>query len=141
MRRIITLFAAAALALGMASAAAAACKDPATGKFVACPAAATTPTAAAGYSLDAKGKCRDAKGKMAKKAMCAGSTAAATTPMSAHAGSMAASTTPMSAHATGGAMSSMSKMSATSSESGPACKKGKRCGNACISVNDVCHKP
>jgi len=24
--------------------------------------------------------------------------------------------------------------------SGPVCKKGKRCGNACISVKDTCHK-
>jgi hypothetical protein len=66
-------------------------------------------------SADAASSCRDAKGHYTK---CPAPAAAATTaakPASATTGSM-------------------------SSGSGPNCKKGKRCGNACISVNDVCHK-
>jgi hypothetical protein len=67
------------------------------------------------YSMDAKGNCHDSAGKMAKKAMCAAPAApTAATPM--------ASAAPMAA------------------AGGPNCKKGKRCGNACISVKDVCHK-
>jgi hypothetical protein len=34
------------------------------------PAAAPASSAAASYKLDAKGKCRDAKGKMAEKILC-----------------------------------------------------------------------
>jgi hypothetical protein len=30
--------------------------------------------------------------------------------------------------------------SAAAKAGGPNCKKGKRCGNACISMKDVCHK-
>ena len=60
-------------------------------------------------------KCRDAKGKFVK---CPTPAAAAAKPASATAGATTA--------ASGG--------------SGPVCKKGKRCGNACISVKDTCHK-
>ncbi len=66
-------------------------------------------------AADAAGGCRDAKGKFVK---CPTPAAAAAKPASATTGGSAA------APSTGG----------------PNCKKGKRCGNACISVNDVCHK-
>ncbi len=120
MRSILTLLATLTIALGLAGAAAAApCKD-AAGKFTKCPAAAP----AAGYTLDAKGNCHDAKGKMAKKTMCPASASAAT-PVAAPAAAAAASSKEPAAAASG---------------AGPNCKKGKRCGNACISVKDVCHK-
>ena len=45
------------------------CRD-AKGKFIKCSAAAAAPAATSGYKLDTKGNCHDAKGKMAKKAMC-----------------------------------------------------------------------
>ncbi len=120
MRSMLTLLATLTIALGLAGAASAAtCKD-AAGKFTKCPAAAP----AAGYTLDAKGNCHDAKGKMAKKTMCPASASAATP--AAAAAAPAAATAKGSATAASGA--------------GPNCKKGKRCGNACISVKDVCHK-
>jgi|GEM_PF-1286232 len=64
-------------------------------------------------SADAASQCRDAKGKFVK---CPTPAAAAGKPAAATVGA------------------------AASSGAGPNCKKGKRCGNACISVNDVCHK-
>jgi hypothetical protein len=120
MRRALTLIATLAFAVSMAGTVdAAACKD-AKGKFTKCPAPAA---ASASYTLDAKGNCHDAKGKMAKKAMCPGvaSTTAAVAP---------ASTSPKVSSTT----------TAMASGFGPICKKGKRCGNACISVKDTCHK-
>ena len=127
MHRILSLIAAAALALSVAGTAdAAACKDPATGKFIKC-AAAATPAPTGGYTLDAKGKCHDAKGKMAKKSMCAGSATATTS-------------TPTPTGGTAITSATTTTMAASSSTSGPQCKKGKRCGNACIPVKDVCHK-
>ena len=63
---------------------------------------------------NAADKCRDASGKFTK---CPAAAASAAKPASATAGSASASA--------GG---------------GPVCKKGKRCGNACISVKDTCHK-
>ncbi|HEY8004266.1 MAG TPA: hypothetical protein VIE16_08560 [Phenylobacterium sp.] len=97
------------------SAGPATCRD-SKGHFTACPAAGATVAQAGAYSLDAKGNCHDAKGKMAKKSMCAAPAASVTgTPASA-------TTTAMSA------------------AGGPKCVKGKRCGNACISLKDVCHK-
>jgi hypothetical protein len=128
MRRTLTLLATVAFALSMASAAGAApCKD-AQGKFTKCPA---TAAAAGSYTLDAKGNCHDATGKMAKKALCGASASAAPSaaPSAATAGS------PASAQAT-----TSSTMTTASSGAGPKCTKGKRCGNACISVKDVCHK-
>jgi hypothetical protein len=119
MRCTLTLFATAAFALSLAGAAdAAACRD-AKGKFIACPAAA----ASASYTLDAKGNCHDAKGKMAKKALCAASA------------SPTANTTSPSTSSTASASTTSTAMAG-----GPNCKKGKRCGNACISMKDVCHK-
>jgi hypothetical protein len=110
MFRTLTLVAVLGLALNVAGAAdAAACRD-AAGKFIKC----ATPAAASSYTLDAKGNCHDAKGKMAKKTLCAASAPANATASTA--------------------------ASAMASSSGPNCKKGKRCGNACISVKDVCHK-
>ena len=64
------------------------------------------------YSLDAKGTCHDSAGTMAKKDLCAAPAAPAASAMA----------------------------SAATSSAGPQCKKGKRCGNACISVKDTCHK-
>jgi len=97
------------------------CRD--NGKFVSsamCKAAAPAAAASGSYTLDAKGHCHDAKGKMAKKEMCAGSaTASAAAPAAP-----AASATSMA-----------------SAAGGPKCVKGQRCGNACISVKDKCHKP
>ena len=117
MLRAFTLIATAAFALSLASGAdAASCRD-AKGKFMKCP----TAEASASYSLDAKGNCHDAKGKMAKKTLCAAAPGAP---------SAAAST---------GAMASLASPS-TAAAGGPQCKKGKRCGNSCISVKDVCHK-
>lgn len=49
---------------GMASA-------PAAAKPASSPAAASAAAATTTYKLDAKGKCRDAKGRMAKKTLCA----------------------------------------------------------------------
>lgn len=120
MRRTLTILATAAFFLSLAGAAdAAACKD-AKGKFTKCPAPAA---ASASYSLDAKGNCHDAKGKMAKKTMCGTASTPATAAAPASTGAMA-SPAPSTSMAAGG----------------PNCKKGKRCGNACISVKDVCHK-
>ncbi len=121
MRAILTLLTALTFTLSLAGAAdAAACKD-AKGKFAKC----TAPAAAsASYALDAKGNCHDAKGKMAKKTMC--SAVAMAMPATA-------ASAPASARVASSPMS-------TSLAGGPNCKKGKRCGNACISVKDVCHK-
>ena len=119
MRHAFTILATALFALSLAgSADAAACKD-AKGKFTKCPAPAA---ASASYTLDAKGNCHDAKGKMAKKTMCAASTTTTTTAAAPAGGSAMASAT------------------TTTTGAGPQCKKGKRCGNACISVKDTCHK-
>lgn len=119
MRRTFTLLAAAAFALSLAGFAdAAPCKD-AKGKFMKCPAA----QASASYNLDAKGNCHDATGKMAKKTMCS-----VNPPVAA---------APAAAPSSKGAMASAAPMT---SSGGPNCKKGKRCGNSCISVKDVCHK-
>ncbi len=63
---------------------------------------------------DAASSCRDSKGKFIKCPAASAPAASAT--------------------------SAAKPASATASSSGPNCKKGKRCGNACISVNDVCHK-
>ncbi|MDQ2861078.1 MAG: hypothetical protein M3Y27_12485 [Acidobacteriota bacterium] len=79
MNRILTL--AMILALGASAADAKACKDPATGKFMKCPAAATAPAATPTPA-----------------------------PMAAKAGA-------------------------------PHCVKGKACGNSCIAMSKVCHKP
>ncbi len=123
MHKALTLFATAAFAMCLAGAAdAAACKD-AKGKFTTCPPA--TATASASYTLDAKGNCHDAKGKMAKKTMCA---------------SAATSTTTTAAPASTGAMASSTTTTSTSSGGPKKCVKGKPCGNTCISVKDTCHK-
>lgn len=136
MKRILSVVAVAAVITGLGAgiAEAKACKDPATGKFMKCAAeataapATTTAAAAGGYSLDAGGRCRDAKGRMAKKGLCAGQTVTATTK----------AVTP----ADGGGSTVVKSTTTTSVTSdGPHCVKGKRCGNACISVKDVCHKP
>jgi hypothetical protein len=84
MNRIVAL--AIVLALGASTANAAACKDPKTGKFIKCPAAAA---AAAATASAAKGTAAPA--------------------------------------ATAGKK--------------PVCKKGVACGNSCIAVGKVCHKP
>jgi Amt family ammonium transporter len=76
-----------------------ACKDPATGKFIKCPAAAAAPAATA---------------------------PAATAPAASSAGAPAAASVKTPAAKPGGAMH---------------CAKGKPCGNACIAMNKVCHKP
>ena len=130
MHRILSLIAASALVLGIAGTAdAAACKDPATGKFIKC-AAAAAPAAGGAYTLDAKGRCRDSKGKMAKTSMCAGS-ATATTSTATPTGGMAT---------TSAVTRTTASTASTASTAGPQCKKGKRCGNACIPAKDVCHK-
>jgi hypothetical protein len=64
-------------------------------------------------SADAAGSCRDAKGKYVKCPAAASATTA---------GKSASATT------------------AATSGAGPNCKKGKRCGNSCISMKDTCHK-
>jgi hypothetical protein len=64
------------------------------------------------YSLDAKGNCHDSAGKMAKKNLCAAPAAPTAT----------------------------ATASPATSSGGPQCKKGKRCGNACIAMDKVCHK-
>jgi hypothetical protein len=121
MRAILTLLTTLTFTVSLAGAAdAAACKD-AKGKFTKCPAPAA---ASASYALDGRGNCHDAKGKMSKKSMCA----AVATAMPATAAAVPAS-----------AREAASPMS-TLLAGGPNCKKGKRCGNACISVKDVCHK-
>jgi hypothetical protein len=63
-------------------------------------------------SADAGGSCRDAKGKYVKCPAPAAASASAS-------GKSAAATAPAA---------------------GPNCKKGKRCGNSCISMKDTCHK-
>jgi hypothetical protein len=143
MRRTFSLIATAAFALSLASGAQAAqCKDPTTGKFVKCPAAsaATTP-AAGGYTLDAKGKCHDAKGKMAKKSLCAGASSAAATPTAPSAASAGQTTkTTTMAAATGGATSTAAPTASATAKGPPHCTKGKPCGNACIAKDKICHK-
>ncbi len=115
MRRTLTLLATLAFAVSMAGAAdAAACKD-AKGKFTKCPA-----PAAASYTLDAKGNCHDAKGKMAKKTLCP----ATTTTTAPAAGAMSSKTTTTTPAASSGA---------------PNCKKGKPCGKTCIAKDKECH--
>ena len=114
MRKTFAFLVTAAFALSLAGgASAAACKDE-KGKFTKCPA----PAAAAAPAK--AGPCKDDKGKFTK---CPATGAAANV----------AATAPAAA-----AKSSKSSMS--SAADGPLCKKGKRCGNACISVNDTCHK-
>jgi hypothetical protein len=66
------------------------------------------------------GQCRDAKGKYVK---CPAAASDAGKPAAASASS-----------------AGKSASAATSAGAGPNCKKGKRCGNACISVHDTCHK-
>ena len=128
MHRTLGLIVTVAFAFSLAgTAGAASCKDPATGKFIKCPATAAAPAAAGGYTLDAKGHCHDAKGKMAKKSMCAGQSTTTSNTAPAPGGGATTTTTTSTATA--------------SSTGGPHCTKGKRCGNACISVKDVCHKP
>lgn len=122
MRRTLSILATAALVLSLAGTAdAAACKD-AKGKFIKCAAAAP---ASGSYSLDARGNCHDATGKMAKKAMCGSATPPAAPPA-----------LPAAPAKTSSRASAMPSPVA----GGPDCKKGKRCGNTCISVKDVCHK-
>lgn len=122
MRRTLSILSTAALVLSLASTAdAAACKD-AKGKFIKC--AATAP-ASGSYSLDARGNCHDATGKMAKKAMCGSATPPAAPP---------------AMRAAPPAIPSRASAVPTTVAGGPNCKKGKRCGNTCISVKDVCHK-
>ena len=114
MLRSFAIVAAAAMLFGASAADAAACKD-AKGKFTACPAPATAVAkASTANTLDAKGNCHAPDGKMVKKSMCAAPATAAT--------------------ATGGPVGAMA------SSGGPNCKTGKRCGNACISKADTCHK-
>ncbi len=48
---------------------------------------------------------------------------------------------PPAAAATTGATSHMAGMSSMTAAHPKNCKKGKPCGNTCISVKDVCHKP
>ena len=80
-------------------------------------------------AADAK-SCKDASGKFTK---CP---AAAAAPAAKPAAAPAA--TPAAAPAAKPAAATATK---TASASGPKnCKKGKACGNSCISVNDVCHK-
>lgn len=110
MLRSFTVILAAAMLFGASVAEAAPCKD-ASGKFTACPAPAAAK--AASFTTDAKGNCHDASGKMVKKTMCAAAPAAAS--------------------ASGGP-------SGAALASGPQCKKGKRCGNACIAATETCHK-
>jgi len=99
------------------------CRD--NGKFVAASMCKTAPAPAAAasgsYTLDAKGNCHDAKGKMAKKSLCAGASAASTPPP-------AVTTT------------TKTESTRTASATVKHCTKGKPCGKTCISVNDVCHK-
>jgi len=133
MHRIVSFLAAFALTVSLADMALAAqCKD-ASGKFVKCPAASATAASAApassAYTLDAKGKCRDAKGKMAKMSLCGG--AAATTSATGSAAPAAASTT----------TNKTTQAAAAGSAAGhPQCKKGKPCGDSCIAMDKVCHK-
>ena len=124
MRRILTWISTAAFILSVAgfANAAAPCKD-AKGKFIKCPAA----EAAVTYTLDAKGNCHGAKGKLAPKSMCSGAATAASATTS---GAPASATSPSKAVAS----------TRSASTGGPNCTKGKRCGNACISVKEVCHK-
>ena len=127
MRRLLTVIATLAFAISMAGAAdAAACKD-AKGKFTKCPAPAA---ASASYTLDAKGKCHDAKGKMSAKSNCP-----AASPMAA---SPTATTTQKSTSAPAGTSTSGSAMASTGGA--PNCKKGKACGHSCIAMDKVCHK-
>jgi len=119
MRRAFALIAIAAFAVSLAGTAdAAACKD-AKGKFTKCPPAESS----ASYTLDAKGNCHDAKGKMAKKTLCASTTT---------------TTTAAAAPAGGSAMASAT--TTTTGAHPKNCKKGKPCGNTCISMKDTCHK-
>jgi hypothetical protein len=112
MRRTLTLLATLAFAVSMATAAGAApCKD-AKGKFTKCPA-----PAAASYTLDAKGNCHDAKGKMAKKTMCPAAATTAAAPAAPAAGAMSSQAT----------------------RTTPNCKKGKPCGKTCIAKDKECH--
>ena len=126
MRTALALIAALGLALSAGSAGAKPCHD-ASGKFVKCTAPAATTTtaspAAGGYTLDAKGNCHDATGKMAKKALCSGATTTSTTTATLPSRGVVTTTS-----------------TTTTATGGPHCTKGKRCGNACISVKDVCHK-
>lgn len=123
----------AALALGFAgSADAKSCRD-AAGKFTACPAAAAK-----------AGPCKDAKGRFAK---CDASASAAAAKKSGDTASPASPLTPhMNSSATAAMAAKPSPMAtpsamASSTASKPKnCKKGKPCGNSCISVKDVCHK-
>ena len=46
---------------------------------------------------------------------------------------------PPAAAAAAAPMASTAPMAATAG--GPKCVKGKRCGNACIAISKICHKP
>lgn len=80
-------------------------------------------------SADAAKSCRDDKGHFAKcAAAAAGNGGSSKSPAASYA-------TPATAAAAPTAAAAMRTPSG-----GPQCKKGKRCGNSCISVRDVCHK-
>lgn len=80
-------------------------------------------------AADAAKQCRDDHGKFIKcPAAAAGNTSSPASPADPH-------TTPAMAAATPTGPAAMG-----TSGAGPQCKKGKRCGNSCISVKDVCHK-
>jgi hypothetical protein len=131
MTRLIAIAAALAFVFSASFADAKACRD-AAGKFAKCPAAAAAPAKA--------GACRDAKGKFIKcgapeaAAAKAGDTASPASPLTPH----------MNATSTAAMAAKPSPMATTAEPQAAAhpknCKKGKACGNTCISVKDVCHK-
>ncbi|MGI8841406.1 MAG: hypothetical protein ACR2F8_11595 [Caulobacteraceae bacterium] len=86
-----------------------------------------------GSAANAK-PCKDATGKFIK-CQAAAAPAATATPAKAAPTKMAAKPAPAKAPA--------APMAGASAMAGhhPDCKKGKACGNSCIAVSKVCHKP
>lgn len=120
--RFMILAAVAALAL-TSTVTAKTCKDPKTGKFGACAAAAqakvTLRPASASPATSAMARCKDAKGHFIA---CS-----------------ATATRPAMAAAAPGRM--MASKPAGSPRMGPEkCKTGVPCGNSCISKGKICHK-
>ena len=122
-------------------------------------------TSVSAQTIDAKGKCHDAKGKMAAMSVCKPATPASTakaapckdakgkftkcpaaTAEAVKTGNTASPASPETPHTSAAAAAAKPTPMATPASTTTAaahpknCKKGKACGNTCIAMSDVCHK-
>ena len=126
--RLMIIAAVAALAFA-STADAKSCKDPKTGKFGACPAAAKAMPAMATPTKSAAARCKDAKGHFIMCGAPAAAPAIAAAP--AKTSSMAAAPAKKS---------SMAVMKSAGPRAADKCKTGVPCGKSCIPKGKVCHK-